>query len=355
MSAGRRARVLLRVLLLLGVPLVAAAAALHYYAEGGRYVETENAYVKAHIIAVSAEIAGRVIEVAVRDQQPVAAGQLLFRIDPAPFEVSVARARAQLAAARTDIETLRAEHRVALAEAGEAEERIRFLTAQLERQRRLRERGMVREDSYEEARHNLEAARARLVAVGERARRVVVGLGGDLGLPTERHPRVLEAKATLDAATLELARTRIVAPAAGIVSNLKLQAGEHVARGAAAFSLIQAGESWVEANFKETQLAGVRVGQAARVVAEAYPGFEWRARVRAIAPATGAEFALLPPQNATGNWIKIVQRVPVLIEIEPGARAGAESPALRAGMTVTVSVDTGRSRGMPRLLGALGL
>ena len=346
-------RVLVRVLLLLGVPLAVAAVGLHYYAQGGRFVETENAYVKAHIIAVSAEVAGRVAEVAVRDHQRVSAGQLLFRLDPAPFEVALSRARAQLAAVRTEVETLRAEHRVALAEAHEAAERIRFLTAQLDRQARLRERGMVREDTYDEARHNLEAARARLAAVEERTRRVLVALGGDLKLPADQHPRVLEAKASVDAAALDLSRTRITAPAAGVVSNLKLQPGEHAAAGGALFSLMPAGELWIEANFKETQLAAVRIGQSARIVADAYPGVEFRARVRAIAPATGAQFALLPPQNASGNWIKIVQRVPVVIELEPQAQAAADGPSLRAGMTVTVSVDTGQSRGMPKALGAL--
>ena len=354
MSRPRIGRKLARALLLLGVPLVVAAAALHFYAEGGRHLETDNAYVKAHIIAVSAEITGRVAEVAVRDNQAVAQGQLLFRIDTVPFEMALARANAQLASARTDVETLRAEHRVALADAAEAEERIRFLGLQLERQRRLREQGMVREDAYDEARHNLEAARAHLTALQERAARGLAGLGGDAKLPAERHPRVQEAQATLDAAALELARTSVLAPAAGTVSNLKLQPGVNVARGVAAFSLIQAGEPWIEANFKETQLAGMRVGQAARVMADAYPGIEWRARVSAIAPATGAEFALLPPQNATGNWIKVVQRVPVLFAIEPDGRAAADRPALRAGMTVSVSIDTGRSRGLPDLRGAFG-
>ena len=341
-----------RALLLIGVPLAAAAAGLYVYAEGGRYLETENAYVKAHIVAVSAEISGRVAEVAVRDNQAVAQGQLLFRIDAAPFETALARASAQLANARTDVATLRAEYRVALADAAEAEERIRFLGVQLERQRRLKEQGMVRDEAYDEARHNLETARAHLVGLQERGARGLAGLGGDAKLPTERHPRVLEAQAALDAAALELARTRVVAPAAGTVSNLKLQPGMNVARGVAAFSLIQAGDPWIEANFKETQLAGMRVGQLARIVADAYPGVEWRARVSAIAPATGAEFALLPPQNATGNWIKVVQRVPVLFAIEPGGAANADRPALRAGMTVSVSIDTGRSRGLRGLFGA---
>jgi membrane fusion protein (multidrug efflux system) len=347
----RPRRRLLRALLLLGVPLAAAAAGLHYYAEGGRYLETDNAYVKAHVVAVSAEVAGRVAEVAVRDNQAVARDQLLFRIDPVPFEVALARADAQLASARTEVETLRAEHRASLADAIEAEERIRFLALQLERQQRLKERGMVREEAYDEARHNLEAARARLTSVQERAARVLSSLGGDAKLPTERHPRVREAQAARDAAALDLARTRVGAPAAGTVNNMKLQPGAQVARGVAAFSLVLAGNHWIEANFKETQLAGMRVGQAARIVADAYPGAEWRARISTIAPATGAESALLPPQNATGNWIKIVQRVPVLLDIEPGA---AGQPELRVGMTVSVSVDTGRSRGLPKLLGASG-
>ena len=350
MLAGR----VLRLLVLLGIPIVVGAAALHYYAEGGRYMETDNAYVKAHIIAVSAEAAGRVVEVSVRDNQKVAAGQPLFRIDPVPFEVAVARADAQLANVRTEVETLRAEHRVTLAEAAEAEERIRFLAAQLDRQRRLRERGMVREDAYDEARYNLDAARARLVAVQERTARVLAGLGGDLNLPLARQPRVLEAQAARAVAAIELARTRVHAPAAGTVSNMRLQPGEHVARGVAVFSLIQSDELWIEANYKETQLAGMRIGQPANIRPDAYPGIEWRARVSTISPTTGAEFALLPPQNATGNWVKIVQRVPVKFAIEQSAQDSADRPALRPGMTVSVSVDTGRSRGMPNLRAMFG-
>ena len=159
-------RKLVRAVLLLGVPLAVVAAALSFYAEGGRHLETDNAYVKAHILPVSAEVAGRVAQVAVRDNQQVAQGQLLFRIDAAPFETAVARADAPLANARTEVETMRADHRVSLAEAREAEERIGFLGLQLERQRRLRDKGMVREDAYDEARHNLDAARAPERAAG---------------------------------------------------------------------------------------------------------------------------------------------------------------------------------------------
>jgi len=344
-APGRR---LLRAVLLLVVPAAAAAAGLAFWLQGGRFEETENAYVKAHIIAVSADVSGRVVEVRVRDNERVAAGAPLFRLDPLPFELAVAKAEAQMAVARTDVAALRAEHRVALAEASESEERIRFLEVQLGRQERLRERGMALEASYDEARHHLEAARRRLEGARERSGRVLASLAGDPRLPLEQHPRYREALAARDAARLDLERTRVAAAAAGVVSNMRLQPGERVERGVPIFSLIEERAPWVEANFKETQLTFLREGQPARVVADAYPGVEWSGRVAAIAPATGAEFALLPPQNASGNWVKVVQRVPVLISLDP---APGRAP-LRAGMTVTASVDTGRSRSLAGLLQA---
>ena len=332
--------------LVVAVPLVIVAFALYLYARGGRLVETENAYVKADIVAVSAEVSGRVVEVAARDNEPVAAGAPLFGLDPQPFEIELARARAQMDVVRTEVQALRAEYRETLLEATEARERIDFLTRQLERQERLKEKGMSRIEAYDEARHNLEVARARLASVEERINRVRASLAGDPQLPAERHPRYAQAKTAYDAAAIDLARTQIKAPAAGVVSNMKLQPGEHVEKGTPIFSLIRNGEIWIEANFKETQLTYMREGQPASVVADAYPDHEWRAVVAAIAPATGAEFAVLPPQNATGNWVKVVQRIPVRIRVDqaPG------QPPLRAGMTVTVAVDTGRSRGLPRMV-----
>jgi membrane fusion protein (multidrug efflux system) len=340
---GRRT---LRLILLVLIPLALVVAGLSWYARGGRIAETENAYVKAHIIAVTPEVSGPVIEVEVRDQERVARGAPLFRIDPATFRLEIARAEAQMAVVRTEVEALRAEHRVALAEAQEIEVRIAFLTRQLERQARLKAQGMIREEAYDEAKLNLQAARQRLDAIHEKAARVRASLGGAVDQPPESHPRYRQARAAREAARLDLARSSIAAPAAGIVSNMRLQAGEFVTRGTPVFSLVEDGPVWIEANFKETQLAGLRAGQPATVVADAYPGRQWQATVKAIAPATGAEFALLPPQNATGNWVKIVQRVPVRLALEPQR----DGPTLRAGMTVTVSVDTGRERGLPRPL-----
>jgi membrane fusion protein (multidrug efflux system) len=330
--------------LLLGVPLVAVVTGLYLYARGGNLVDTENAYVKADIVAVGAAIAGRVIEVKVQDNQAVEKGELLFRLDPEPAQIALDRVRAQMDVVRTELQSLRAEYRETLLEVTEARERIDFLQRQLERQERLKEKGMSRADAYDEARHNLEVAQARLASVEEKVNRVRASLGGDPAMPAERHPRYVEARKAYDELALDVDRTRVLAPAAGVVSNMKLQIGEFVEARKPVFSLIQSGQVWIEANFKETQLTYMREGQPALVVADAYPDVEFPAKVEAIAPATGAEFAVLPPQNATGNWVKVVQRIPVRIKVEQGPGL----PQLRAGMTTTVTVDTGHSRGLPR-------
>jgi membrane fusion protein (multidrug efflux system) len=335
-----------RPFLLVVVPLVALVVALHWYARGARYAETDNAYVKAQVIPISAEVSGRVVAVLVKDQQRVPRGAPLFRLDPAPYEIALARAEAQLAVVRTEIETLRAEYRSARTEAEEQAARIPFLERQLERQARMKEKGMSREDLYDEAQNNVETAKKRLAALRERAARALAALDGKPEAPAESHPRFRQALAMRDAAQLDLERTRVAAPAPGVVSNLKLRPGEFVEHGAAKFSLVDDSPPWVEANYKETQLTDVREGQTATFTVDAYPGIEWRARVTTIGAATGAEFAVLPPQNATGNWVKVVQRIPVRIAIEETG----ERPPLRAGMTVTVSVDTGRERGAFDLL-----
>jgi membrane fusion protein (multidrug efflux system) len=339
-------RKLTRPLLLVVVPAVAALAALQWYARSSRWAETDNAYVKSYLVSISAEVSGRVSEVAVRDQQRVDKGALLFRIDPVPFQLALARAQAQLAVTRTEIETLRADYRTAVLDADETAERIEFLQRQYERQRQLKDKGMSREDQFDEARSNLETAKKRLVSQRERAKSALAALAGKPDAPAEQHPRFLQAQSAVDAAQLDLARTQVSAPAAGVVSNMKLQPGMHVERGVPAFALVDGGPAWIEANYKETQLTDVREGQAARFTVDAYPGVTWRARVAAIGPATGAEFAVLPPQNATGNWVKVVQRLPVRIEPEDNGKR----PPLRAGMTVTVTVDTGRIRNATDLL-----
>jgi len=335
-----------RILLLIVVPAVAVVGGLYIYATGGQEVETDNAYVKANIVPISAEVAGRVIEVMAHDNHAVDAGAVLFRLDPQPYQIAVDGARAQMDVVRTDVQSLRAQYRATLQDAAEARSGIDFLEKQLVRQEYLKEKGMTRGDTYDEARHNLEAAKRRLDSIREKTNRVIAELSGNPDTPVERLPRYAEARAAYDAAMLDLSRALIKAPFAGVVSNMKLQVGEYVEKGAPMFSLIETGPLWIEANYKETQLTYMAIGQLAKVVADAYPDQEWPASVEAIAPATGAQFAVLPPQNATGNWVKVVQRVPVRIKVEqPSGK-----PQLRAGMTVTVTVDTGRPRGLPRVV-----
>jgi len=271
----------------------------------------------------------------------------LFRLDPVPYQIAVDGARAQMDVVRTTVQSLRAEYRGTLQDAAEARSRIDFLEKQLVRQEYLKEKGMSRGDMYDEARHNVEAAKRRLDSIREKTNRVIADLSGNPDTPVERLPRYAEARAAYDTAMLDLSRALIKAPFAGVVSNMKLQVGEFVQKGAPMFSLIESGPLWIEANYKETQLTYMTVGQTAKVVADAYPDREWPATVEAIAPATGAEFAVLPPQNATGNWVKVVQRIPVRIKVE---QPKGEPQQLRAGMTVTVIVETGRPRGLPRVV-----
>ncbi len=336
----RPVRFVMRFLLLIVVPVIAGLTALHLYARGGRYVETENAYVKSHVVAITPEISGRVVWVGVDDNEVARANQALLRIDPRPFEIAVAQAEARLNIIRTEIETLRASYREAVVDEAQAKERVDFAEVQLKRQKNLLDRKVGSRERYDQAKHDLDLARRELQGAQARMRRVLVGLSGDPNQPVEQHPRYQQAIAQRDDAALNLSRTEIAAPSDGIISNMKLQVGEYVEEAEPVFSLVQTDRVWVEANLKETQLTYVREGQTATVELDAYPDRIWSAKVATIAPATGAEFALLPPQNATGNWVKVVQRVPVQLEIEPAD----DAPPLRAGMTATINIDTKHRR-----------
>ena len=283
---GRMGRFVLRSFLLVVVPVAVALVALHFYARGGRYVETENAYVKANVIAITPEVSGRVVWVGAQDNASVGAGSPLFRIDAEPFRIAVAEKEANLAITSTQIETLRANYREAVVEEGRAKDDVAFLELQLKRQARLRDKRMGSEERFDQAKHDLVLARRELQAARERMRTVLLALGNDPDLAVESHARYLQAKAERDRAALDLTRTEILAPAGGIVSNMKLQAGEYVEEGDPIFTLIETDPVWVEANLKETQLTHVREGQKVTVTVDAYPDTSWTAVVDTIAPAT---------------------------------------------------------------------
>ena len=331
-------RALVRIALLVAAPACALLAGGHYWIKGTRYVSTENAYVKAQHVAVSADIDGRAVRVPVGENDRVSRGDLLFELDPEPHRIEIARADAELADVRSRLAALRVEHETARAELTEIERKIARLEDAFERRRLLSALDAVSQARFDEL------ARARLAASALRGKmsRAVARLGGRHDMKVEDHPLYRRAMARRARAALDLRRTKISAPANGIVGKVSLQAGEYVTKGRAVIPIVRTDDVWIEANLKETQLANVSPGQPARVVVDAYPDRRWTARVASISPSTGAELSVLPPQNATGNWVKVVQRVPVRLvfeDVHPALR-------LRAGMTVSVRIDTGRERSL---------
>ena len=327
-----------RLVLLIGVPIAALYLGAQYYLANARFVATENAYVKAAMVSVSAGVSGHVTRMLVGGNQRVEAGQLLFAIDDEPFRIELARADAAIARVRNAVLAARAAYFEARADLEEAEEQVAYHRRLFERQQKLAERGVAAGSSYDAAENDLALAKRRVRALRERVRGALADLGGDLDLGIEGHPMHVEAVAVRDAAARALRHTLVRAPITGIVGKIGLQRGEYVEAGRPLFPIVQAGEIWVEANLKETQLTHVVLGQQVSVVADAYPDHVWRAAVVSISPSTGAEVALLPPQNASGNWVKVVQRIPVRIELDP-----VQHPVeLRPGMTVAIRIDTGR-------------
>jgi len=318
----------------------------YIYATGGRVVSTDNAYIKADKILVSAEVSGLLSEVYVGENTPVGNGQTLIQIEESPYRISVSRTKAAVTGVSRKIRAAKAHYREEIAAKGVAQQNVVYLEGELDRQQILMDKGVVSMVSVERAHHELEVARQVLRQGNERISQALAYLGGDPNLPIEKHPAYLEAWAEKERAEYELDRTIIKASTAGTVTNIGLQVGEYVTAGQPLFGIVASGESWVDANLKETKLTYVKVGQAATIEVDAYPGTVWRALVTSIGAATGSEFSILPAQNATGNWVKVVQRVPVRLMFLDDT----EEPPLRAGMSVVVSIDTEHKRDVPEFV-----
>jgi membrane fusion protein (multidrug efflux system) len=323
-----------------------ALVGAYYYAIGGRFVSSENAYVKADKIAISTDISGRVIKVNVQENQIVKEGDVLFEIEREPFQIALEKAEAELHSIRNEIDSMRALYRDKAAEYKAVQEDVAFFQQEFNRRRDLLKKGMVNSDRFDSAGRNLEAARNRGDSVREELGRVMTRLGGAPEVETDRNPEVLAAMSRLQEARLNLSHTIIRAPASGIVTKNDLQVGEYVTTGRPIFSVVAWKGVWIEANLKETELTYVREGQTATITVDTYPNAQWKARVASIAPATGAEFSILPPQNATGNWVKVVQRIPVRLDVLDSA----SGPPLRAGMSVIVTIDTLHERDLPPIV-----
>ncbi|MBH67010.1 MAG: hypothetical protein CMM58_01525 [Rhodospirillaceae bacterium] len=347
-------RTVVRLFLLILVPAIALVLGANWYEKTGRFVETENAYVKTNVIAISADIDGRVTDVLVDENQNVSKGALLFKLDPNSYSMEIQMAESQLEKVRHNISALQAEYYQILAEIEEKKASVVYKKANLayykreaKRQRMLIKKSITTRAKLDDAESKLDEAEFKLLAATrevatrkQKIKTVIARLGGDPNRRFDEHPDFIKAETQLSLAKINLGYTEVQAPIAGVVTRLKLEPGEWVEAGEPAFGIISTDRVWIEANLKETQLTHVREGQKTIIEIDAYPDVIWEGEVGSISPATGAEFSVLPPQNASGNWVKVVQRLPVRIEI----KSVSNKPPLRAGMTSTVSIDTQHQR-----------
>ena len=335
---ARRSRY--RLPLLIAAPVVVIAGALLVYLQGGRYEATDDAYVQSAKVQVSANVSGRVISVNVTNNQRVRTGQILFSLDPAPYQALVDEAAAKLASARLRIGSLQANYRQGASELLAAQDRLHFAERERDRQKDLLAEGISSQAQYDSAALAAVAARQQIETVVQQNASVLASLGGRPGGPVDDNPIVREALAALDQATLRLSYTTIRAPQDGIVTKVdQLPVGNYVDASKPVFTLV--GTSlWIEANFKEDQLHYMRLGQPATVKLDAFPDLKLKARLANFSPGTGNTFSLLPPENATGNWVKVTQRLPVEFLL---GQAPANVP-LHAGLSASVTVDTGHRR-----------
>jgi membrane fusion protein (multidrug efflux system) len=333
-----------RILFALGPAVILLISGALYFG-GGRYVNTDNAYIKANKVTVSLEVGGPILAVSVRENQQVRAGDELFRIDEQPFRIALERAEAQLRTVQSDIAGLKASYRQKGEQLRLAKSNVDFAARELARQSQLAQRKLVSQVKLDESQHNFDTARDQLGVLEQEQAQTLTQLAGNAEIAAEKHPRYLQAKADRDSAALNLQRTVVRAPFAGVTSKVP-QVGQYVSAGGAVMSVIATDDLWIEANFMETDLANVRPGQPVAVHVDTYANRDWEGTVQSIAQATGAEFSVLPPQNASGNWVKVVQRIPVRIAI----KANRDDPPLRVGMTAGVKIDTGKHHTVAALL-----
>ncbi|MDW6017062.1 HlyD family secretion protein [Vibrio plantisponsor] len=328
-----------RAVMLFLVPLLAVAGGVAIYLHGGRYVETENAYVKADKTSITSEVSGRIVDVPVEENQLVKAGDLLLQIDPTSYKIAVEQARANLNDVKTTLTTLKAEYQSKLANIDVSKSQHEYLKKEEKRQLDLLKKKYTSQSQYDSARQNTLLVELEVNALKKGLKQVEESLGGDVNAPIELHPKYRAAVAALDKAENDLAHVNLYAPADGVVTKV-VEKGQYISPGSLAMMLVSDSDIWIEANFTETELTHVKTGQDVEVKVDYAPGFTWKGTVESLSPATGAEFSVIPAQNATGNWVKIAQRLPIRIRLEQEEGA----PKLRAGLSAVVTVDTHHQR-----------
>ncbi len=328
-------------LLLLG-PVIIAGISAWIYLNGGRIVSTDNAYLKASISTVSSEISGKVTEVKVEDNQSVSKGEVLFRLAEYPYIIEKARAEAELANIYRDIESQKVEYQTKQIEIARAKIEMDFYQKELERMTQLLNTNSISTVQYDQAQFAWQRSKNDLDKINQELLVAAAKLI-DPELPTTEHPLYRQAQATLDKVELDLSYTEITAPVDGVAVNVSPHVGENIIMGSTLANLVDNEHLWIEANYKETDLTYVEIGQPVEITIDTYPDQTWRGRVASITPATGSEFSLLPAQNSSGNWVKVVQRITVNIEFEDLS----SSPLLSSGMSAEVKIETDHSRSLP--------
>jgi membrane fusion protein (multidrug efflux system) len=344
----RRARALLRFVLLIALPLAAVAGGLYLYLAGGGTITTDNAYVGAQKVLITPDVSGKVARVVVQEGQHVAPGDVLFEIDPAPFRSAVTQAEARLAAVRVDFASLKSNLQALNRQIELAEESVAIRQSEVGRKKELLTRSIGSQADVDTATWNLMAAKTQLEQLRQQAASVRNQLLDNPDLPIEQYHGFIQATAVLENARRDLTLTVLRAPIAGTATQVNsIQLGRYLAAGTPVFAIIDHRHPWVDANPKETDITDLRVGQKVTIDVDTFPDRSLRGTVVAVSPGTGAQFAILPPQNASGNWVKVVQRVPVRIAFD----ADQDLSRLSSGMSVTVSIATGRKRTLAGLLG----
>lgn len=337
----------LRLVLLAGVPLVIAVVGLALYAMGGRYAETDNAYIHADTVSVAPEISGRLVSIDVATNQPVKAGQVLFHIDDRAPRYALERAEAAMRSATYDYQGIKASLGQArslmqVSSAGAAYEK-----RELDRTSALAKSDNASQSALDQASILFTAASIFVQVAQSQIDVTLAKLGGDETLPLEKYPPYAQAVADRDQAQLDLDHTQVKAPFDGIAAKADaVLPGAMVAAGTPVLAVVRSDRLWIDANLNETDLTNVKTGQPVAVTVDTYPGVTWNGRVASLSPASGAEFSLLPPQNSSGNWVKVTQRIPVRVLVDTAGK-----PQLRAGMSAEVAIDTGHARGLPFLGG----
>jgi membrane fusion protein (multidrug efflux system) len=327
--------------IMIGTVVIALLIGLFVYLGGGRLESTDDASIQGARVSIAASVSGRVVEIEVRDNQLVHAGQLLFRLDGRPYRVALQQADAALASARLQVAGLKATYLQRQADVAAAQDDLTYLTGEAARQKALVTAGTSTEAQAVTAASQVDQAREKLAGAQQQALAALAALGGQANLAADEHPAVRQAGAQVAAASLNQSYIDVVAPQDGVVTKVdQLQIGDYINAGAPVFSLVS-DHVWIEAEFKENQLEYMRPGQTAKIKIDAYPDIRFDAKVEAISPGTGSSFALLPAENATGNWVKVTQRVPVRLEFAP-----RPDVPLEAGLSASATVDTTHRRSL---------